>query len=267
MTTRRRLLHTAAGVVAAGTVPGGVQCAPAQSRPRTYVLVHGAWHGGWCWQRVAPRLTSAGHSVLTPSLAGLAEQAHRLSGAVDLDTHINDIVDLLARQELRDVVLVGHSYAGLVITGAADRASGRVGHLVYLDAVIVGNSEAWSATHAPERVATWARLAAPSGGVSVPPPDAGAFGIADATDRRWVNGRLTPHPYHTYTQKLRLARPPGAGLRKTHIACRGPGALSQASRRVRIDAAGGWSVRTLDASHDAMVTAPAALAELLRSIG
>jgi len=268
MTTRRRLLHATAGAVAAVAMPVGVRCAAAApSGPRTWVLVHGAWHGGWCWQRVAPHLAAAGHRVLTPSLTGLAEQAHLLSRAVDLDTHIRDIVELLTRQDLREVVLVGHSYAGLVITGAADRAASRVAHLVYLDAVIVGDGEAWSATHTPSLVATWARLAAPSGGLSVPPPDAGAFGIANAADRGWVNGRLTPHPYRTYTQALRLARPPGAGLRKTHIACRGSGALSPAARRVAIDAAGGWQVRTLDASHDAMVTAPVALAKLLLSIG
>ncbi len=266
MTTRRRLLHAAAGMVAASAMPAGVRRAHAMPRPRTWVLVHGAWHGGWCWQRIAPHLTAAGHRVLAPSLAGLADQAHRLSGTVDLDTHIDDVVGLLARQDLRDVVLVGHSYAGLVITGVADRAAGRVAHLVYLDAVIVGNGEAWSATHTPGRAAAWARLAAPSGGVSVPPPDASAFGIANAADRTWVNGQLTPHPYRTYTQKLRLSRPPGAGLRKTHIVCRGPGALSPTARRVRIDAAGGWSTRTLEASHDAMVTAPAALATLLLAI-
>lgn len=265
VTTRRRLLQAVAGAIPIG----GVFAPPtfAQPRARTYVLVHGAWHGGWCWQRVAPALTAAGHRVLAPSLTGLAERAHLLSSAVDLNTHITDIVELLAREDLRDVVLVGHSYAGLVISGAAERARPRLSHLVYLDAVIVNGGEAWSATHTPALRATWERLARPSGGISVPPPDAGAFGIADAVDRAWVNRQLTPHPYRTYTQTLRLARPPGEGLRKTHIACHGPGALSPAARRVRIDAAGGWLVRTLQAGHDAMITAPAALADLLLSIG
>jgi pimeloyl-ACP methyl ester carboxylesterase len=263
MIGRRGLLRTVFGAGLVAALPAPRTAAQVQPRPRTYVLIHGAWHGGWCWQRVTPLLTAAGHRVLAPSLAGLAERRQLLSAVIDLDTHIDEIVALLERDDLRDVVLVGHSYGGLVISGVADRAAARLARLVFLDAVIVSGGEAWSATHTPERVATWARLAAPSGGVSVPPPDAGAFGIADAADRAWVNRQLTPHPYRTYTQPLRLARPPGAGLRKTHIACRGPGALSAAARRVPIDAANGWTVRTLDTGHDAMITAPAALARLL----
>lgn len=264
MTTRRRLLKATAAAAVATT---SNRHAIAQPRPRPYVLIHGAWHGGWCWQKVAPRLTAAGRRVLAPSLPGLAERASLLSAAVGLDTHIDDVVALLARENLRDVVLVGHSYGGLVITGVADRAAARLSHLAYLDAVIVNSGEAWRATHSPNLVALWAKLAAPSGGISVPPPEAGAFGITDAADRAWVNQHLTPHPYRTYTDTLRLARPPGEGLRKTHIACRGRGALSAAARRVRIDAASGWSTRTLDAAHDAMVTAPAVLADLLLSLG
>ncbi|MCW5749470.1 MAG: alpha/beta hydrolase [Alphaproteobacteria bacterium] len=266
MITRRRLARAAAATTLA-TLSPTPRRAVAQSRARTYVLIHGAWHGGWCWQRVTSRLTAAGHRVLAPSLAGLAERRHELSAAIDLDTHINQTVELLNRHDLRDVVLVGHSYGGLVITGAADRAPARLAHLAYLDAVIVNDGEAWSATHPAKLVAAWARLAAPSGNVSVPPPDAGAFGIASAADRAWVNRQTTPHPYRTYTQTLRLARPPGEGLRKTHIACRGAAALSPAARRIRIDAAHGWSVRALDAPHDAMIGAPAALADLLLSIG
>ena len=263
MIARRRLFQATAAAATAMTA----RRAMAQPRPRPYVLVHGAWHGGWCWQKVIPRLTAAGHRVLAPSLPGLAERAGLLSARIDLDTHIDDVVGLLDREDLRDVVLVGHSYGGLVITGVADRAAARVAHLAYLDAVIVNGGEPWSATHSANLVALWAKLAAPSGGISVPPPEAAAFGISTAADRAWVNQHVTPHPYRTYTQPLRLARPPGAGLRKTHIACRGPDALSAAARRVRIDAAGGWQVRTLDAAHDAMVTAPVALADVLLALG
>ena len=233
----------------------------------TFVVAHGAWSSAWAWKKMRPLLRAAGHELVTPSYTGLGERAHLATPSVDLDTHINDVVATLVGEDLRDAILVGHSYGGLVITGAADRAPGRLSHLVYLDAVIVGNGEAWSATHAPDRAAAWAKLAAPSGGISVPPPDAGAFGIADPADRAWVNRQLTPHPYRTYTQALRLAHPLGNGTRKTHIACRGPGALSAAARRVRIDAAGDWQVRTLDAAHDAMITAPGALAALLLSLG
>ncbi len=262
MTSRRRLLSATIGAGAIAAVPA----LHARERTRTYVLIHGAWHGGWCWQRLAPLLAAAGHRVLAPSLPGLAERAGELSAATNLDVHIGDVVALLSREQLRDVVLVGHSYAGLVITGIADRAAARLAHLVYLDAVIVGSGASWSSTHSRARLLEWARLAKASGGVSVPPPDASAFGIS-ATDRDWVNARLTPHPYGTYVQPLRLTHPFGNGVRRTHIGCSGPGALSAGARRVPVTPAAGWSTYMLDAAHDAMVTRPKQLADLLLSIG
>src|SRR3954453_21148411 len=102
----------------------------------TFVLVHGAWHGGWCWRRVAPLLRVAGHAVYTPTLTGLGERAHLLTREVGLETHIRDTVNVLECEELNDVILVGHSYGGIVITGTAERAPERVGHLVYLDAMV-----------------------------------------------------------------------------------------------------------------------------------
>ena len=102
----------------------------------TYVLVHGAWHGGWCWAKVARLLRDAGHEVYTPTLTGLGERAHLARPDIDLDTHIQDVVAVLEAEELRQVTLVGHSYGGMVISGAAARTSGRIGHLVYLDAFV-----------------------------------------------------------------------------------------------------------------------------------
>jgi len=103
-------------------------------RKSTYVLVHGAWHGGWCWKKVAPALRAAGHVVYTPTLTGLGERAHLANPAIDLATHVADVVNLLEAEELDKVVLVGHSYGGMVVTGVADRAADRIGRLVYLDA-------------------------------------------------------------------------------------------------------------------------------------
>src|SRR5580700_2534506 len=99
----------------------------------TYVLVHGGGHGGWCWQRVVPLLRAAGHEVYTPTLTGLGERSHLLRPDIDLDTHIADVVGVLRYEDLTDVILVGHSYGGMVITGVADRALARIGQLVYLD--------------------------------------------------------------------------------------------------------------------------------------
>jgi pimeloyl-ACP methyl ester carboxylesterase len=107
----------------------------------TFVLVHGAGHGGWCWGRVAPLLRAAGHEVVTPTLTGLGERVHLLDGRVDLELHVTDIVNVLRYEDLHDVVLVGHSYGGTVITGAADRAPERVAKLVYLDAAFPGDGQ------------------------------------------------------------------------------------------------------------------------------
>src|SRR5258705_1716413 len=107
-----------------------------QRRKSTYVLVHGAWHGGWCWKRVAPALRAAGHEVYTPTLTGLGERAHLANPAIDLATHISDVVNLLEAEELNEVVLLGHSYGGMVVTGVADRAPARLRRVIYLDAFL-----------------------------------------------------------------------------------------------------------------------------------
>ncbi|QQS13472.1 MAG: alpha/beta hydrolase [Rhodospirillales bacterium] len=255
--TRRSALAGAAAALSAPSV--------ARARPerRNFVLIHGAWHGGWCWDRVARRLEAAGHRVVAPSLTGLADKAAALSRAVDLETHIGDVVAALRSVGPDKATLVGHSYGGLPITAAADRAPERVARLVYLDAVIVADGGRWSDTHTPALVAAWERAAAASGGVSVPPVDALSFGVTDPVDRAWVNSRLTPHPFATYHQPLRLSRPADASLPRLNIVCQGRSALPASARRVPMHAAAGWSSRTLDAGHDAMVTAPGALARLL----
>ena len=101
----------------------------------TFVLVHGAWYGGWCWKKVTSRLTSAGHTVYTPTLTGLGERRHLVNEGIDLDTHIQDIVSMIEFEDLNDIILVGHSYAGFVISGVADKIPGRIRKIVYLDAM------------------------------------------------------------------------------------------------------------------------------------
>src|SRR5215213_11633038 len=108
----------------------------------TFVLVHGSMHGGWCWKRVAPLLRAAGHDVHTPILTGPGERVHLAHSGIDLDTHIRDVLGVLEFEDLHDVVLVGHSYGTMVITGVADRAPERIAHLVYLDGVMAGEGQA-----------------------------------------------------------------------------------------------------------------------------
>jgi pimeloyl-ACP methyl ester carboxylesterase len=163
----------------------------------TYLLVHGAWHGGWCWKKVAPLLRAAGHEVFTPTLIGLGDRAHLLAPDINLTTHITDIVNVLAYEDLRDVILVGHSYAGLVITGVAQHSAHRLAHLVYLDALFpMEDDRSWAALvrrHQPAIAAMADAQIRESGERWLLPPPSGEmlFGITDPTDWEWVRSRLT----------------------------------------------------------------------------
>jgi len=235
---------------------------------RSFVLVHGAYHGGWCWARVAALLRLAGQRVLTPTHTGLGERRHLLSPAVTLETFIADLVNALEFEELEDVVLVGHSFAGNTITGAADRCPERIRHLVYLDSMILEPGEAPFDILPASVVAERIRLARESsGGLSIPPPHPRAFGIPDGPDAEWVGRRMTPHPLATFTNRLRLAHPFGNGLRRTYLCCTDPiyGPLEAARQRVKEKP--GWDWREIRTGHDAMVTAPDELARMLIDLG
>lgn len=227
----------------------------------TFVLVHGAWHGGWCWDRVTPMLRAAGHVVHTPTLTGLSERAHLLSPQVGLDTHAEDVVRLLDILDLRDVVLVGHSYAGQIITAVADRRPARIAQRVHLDAFVGTDGEA-ARDLLPETVARhWAEAAAGPGlGWLVPARSLSVLGVTEQTDLDWLTPRLTPHPWKTYTDPLRL----------TGAAENIPGAFVECTNWMRVfrtqaDRARdlGWPVHELDTGHEAMVTAPKALTDVL----
>ena len=191
----------------------------------TFVLVHGAWHGAWCWRRVLPLLRAAGAEAHAVTLTGVGERAHLLTPAVDLHTHIQDVIGLIEAEELQRVVLVGHSYAGMVITGVADRLQashpGLLSHLVYLDAALPYPGDSWSSHHSEET--KLARIAASqsSGGLSFPPPDASLFGLSGA-ERDWVNRRQTPQPFNLYQQPLPFDAERVAAVPRTFIDCTTP---------------------------------------------
>ena len=165
---------------------------------RTFVLVHGAWHGGWCWVKVARLLRDAGHEVYTPTLTGLGERAHLARPETDLELHIQDVVAMLEAEELRNVILVGHSYAGMVISGAAARAAGRVARLVYLYAAVPEAGRSLFDYLGPER-AEEARAAATTDGEGwrLPPFPPERFGVTSARDTEWLKRHLVPHPLRT----------------------------------------------------------------------
>ncbi|HET8618858.1 MAG TPA: alpha/beta hydrolase [Acidimicrobiales bacterium] len=231
----------------------------------TYVLVHGGAHGGWCYRDVAARLRSAGHAVHTPTLTGLGERAHLLRPGIDLDTHIADVTAVLHYEDLRDVILVGHSYGGMVITGVADRAADRVGHLVFLDAATPVGGESLADIAAPLMRAARARGRVVDGVELVLFPGTEPlphYGVTDPDDIAWMAERLTPHPYACFEQPLRLTDEAALwAIPQTHIVCTSTLATRDPGRTEPARAAGRlWDI---DTGHDLMITEPAAVADLL----
>lgn len=167
----------------------------------TIVLVHGAFHGGWCWRAAARLLRAGGHEVYTPTLTGLADRSHLLDASVNLETHIKDIVNLLAWEELDEVVLVAHSYGGLPVTGAADACPERLAALVYLDAYTPEDGQSGFAVRSAEPGAT--PLAEAPGGIAIAPPPAEVFGLTGALGAQ-ADRLLTPHPLATMNDPIRL---------------------------------------------------------------
>jgi pimeloyl-ACP methyl ester carboxylesterase len=234
----------------------------------TFVLVHGAWHGGWCWVRVAEILRAQGHRVLTPTCTGLGERAHLLSRHITLDTFMRDVAGTIVAEELSEVVLVGHSFGGLAISGVAEAMPERLRHLVYLDALIAEPGRAPFDGLPPEVVAARRRAAdESSGGLSLPPPPAAAFGVLDPADAAWVERRLTPHPLSTYESPLPIRGPVGNGLPRTYVDCTAPSYATLDGVKAWVRRQPGWGWRELATGHDAMVSAPGPLAQLLVALG
>lgn len=234
----------------------------------TFVLIHGSMHGGWCWQRVAPLLRAAGHEVYTPTLTGLGERVHLAHPGIDLYTHIRDVLGVLEFEDLQHVVLVGHSYGAMVITGVADRAPEWIGHLVYLDGAMAWDGQAVLDLFPPEwRASRRAQVDAEGDGWRLPPPvDLTGWGISHE-DAGWVRAKLVPQPFATFTQPLRLTHAAGFGGAKTFIAClEAPPAQWRDAMIDRVRAEHDWRYRELATGHDAMITAPDTLTELLLEI-
>lgn len=228
---------------------------------RDYVLVHGAWHGGWCWRRVAELLRQAGHAAFTPTLTGLGERRHLPHAGITLDTFIDDVANVLLAEELENVILVGHSFGGRVACGVADRVPERLRRLVLLDAGLPESGKAaWDGLPADVRAA---RMARAGGGPSIPPPDPGEFGVDDPAALAWLARRLTPHPLGSYTTPLMLDHPLGNGLPVSYIHCTAPVYRPMAASAASAKTRPGWQYLELATGHDAMVSAPDELARLL----
>jgi pimeloyl-ACP methyl ester carboxylesterase len=234
----------------------------------TYVLVHGGGHGGWCYQRVARRLRSAGHEVYTPTLTGLSERSHLLSPKIDLELHITDVVAVLHHEDLRDVILVGHSYGGMVITGVADRAADRVGRMVYLDAATPVNGQSLVDVAGPiiEMVRPFGEVVDGIELVLLPAPDAGLlYGVTDPDDLAWMADRLTGHPWQCFEQPLSLTNEDALwAIPQYHISCTSTLPTRDPELMARARAAGRlWNI---DTGHDLMITEPEAVADALLEV-
>jgi pimeloyl-ACP methyl ester carboxylesterase len=235
---------------------------------KTYVLVHGAWHGGWCWKEVKEALRGMGHRVSTPTQTGLGERNHLMSKDITLDTFTADIINHIEAEELNDVVLVGHSFAGTSITGVADKIPNRIQHLVYLDSLILENGQSAFSVLPSDIVTARRKLVAEQGqGVFIPPPSPTSFGIPENHPLAdWVKRHLTPHPVSTFDSPMRIDNPVGNGRPRTYIHCTNPvyGPLEATRRWVRKQK--NWTWQEIATGHDAMVTAPAELSGMLATI-
>ena len=234
----------------------------------TYVLVHGGGHGGWCYQRVARLLRAEGHQVLTPTLTGLGERAHLLDQRVDLERHVTDVAAVLRFEDLREVILVGHSYGGMVITGAADRVPDRVGRLVYLDAATPVNGQSLvdvagpviNAVRPMGEVVDGIELVLQSG------PDAGLlYGVTDPADLAWMAERLTPHPWRCFEQPLALGNEDSLwAIPQFHIVC--TSTLPTRDRDLMARAKAEGRLWDIDTGHDLMITEPERTAHALLQV-
>ncbi|MEJ5979582.1 alpha/beta fold hydrolase [Novosphingobium sp. PS1R-30] len=234
-----------------------------------FVLVHGGAHGGWCWVKVARLLRAAGHEVHTPTLTGLGERRHLLSSETTLSTHIADVVNLIAFEDLTEIILVGHSYGGMVITGVADQLSDRIAELVYLDAAIPNDGEALVDWSPALRELAANEMRSEDGVELVLWPDAPSFaiyGVTEPEDVSWLQGKLTPHPWRCFVEPLRLGNAAAIrALPRTNI--NAPSTLrrrSGDSLARSLDADRVWEI---DTGHDMMVTEPERVADLLLKLG
>lgn len=228
-----------------------------------FVLVHGAWHGGWCWTRTARALREAGHDVHAPTLTGVGDSAHLANRHVDLETHIEDVVRLFEAEELSDAVLCGHSYGGMVITGVADRIPDRIRSLVYLDAFVPADGQCTFDFQPPDRAASMrAEAESKGGGWLIPPIPARRFNVNEA-DQAWVDRRCVPHPLACFTQRLRLT---GAHTRISKRSFIKAGAYVPSPFDAifeRLKREPGWHVTSIACGHDVMVDKPDELATQL----
>lgn len=249
----------------------------------TFVLVHGGWHGAWCWKKLTPLLQSAGHQVFTPTMTGMGERSNELTPDIGISTHIQDVVQVIEDNHLEKVILLGHSYGGMIITGVVDRVPDCIAHLVYLDTFVPRDGESM-ADVVPNNVSGLRKEALAHGdGWRVAPLHAMPFGIEEVfgvtqePELSWVKSMITPQPLKTFEEHLNLRNPDIVSSKpRTHIYCSGSGPYYYRTlfnimrmtlmRRTMPPTGPGWRLRRLPTGHDCMITMPRELADLLLEI-
>jgi pimeloyl-ACP methyl ester carboxylesterase len=233
------------------------------SSPKTFLVCHGAWSAGWAWKKMHPLMNKAGHRLVTPTYTGLGERAHLAHPAIDLETHITDVLQVIKYEDLRDIVLIGHSYGGMVATGVADRARDKVKQLIYVDAFVPADGQSLFDFLADSEQRRMREAAKSGDGWRVPPnptpPD------TSAEDAAWLNERRVHTPINCFEAKLNLSAPltlPRSYIYATRAAP--SDTFGQFARKTRNDPA--WRYFEIDASHSPNVTAPEALLALLEKI-
>ncbi len=232
----------------------------------TFVLVHGAWHGGWCWRDVAKGIRAAGHDVFTPTLTGLGDRVHLQSPEIGLSVHIQDIVNLLKAEELTDVVLCGHSYGGMVISGVASAASKHLAALVYLEAFLPSNGDCTFDVMAPETRGVFEKMAQNGGnGWLVAPLNAKFFGVNDLDQQNWVDRRCEGMAIRAFQEVLQNHSEPKSEFRRHYILANGNNPSQFHAIHDRLSSRSDWNTHRLECGHDAMVIDPDGVSKILLS--
>lgn len=240
----------------------------------TFVLVAGAWHGGWAWKRTTPLLRNAGHDVYAATLTGVGERVHLAAAATGVEVHVQDVVNLIIFEDLTDVVLVGHSYAGVVTGAVVHRVPERISKLVLIDALAPEDGRSvldiYRDHGLDDYVAVWLEAVETQGDgwlLPAPSPDSPHLRVTDEADIRWMEERLTAQPMATFTTPVHLGSAEAAAIPRTFVPClpHPPGGLIPiVTKQMREDPS--WSYRELVASHNPMLTDPEQFAQLLIDI-
>jgi pimeloyl-ACP methyl ester carboxylesterase len=249
-------------------VQGAVMKQTGMATAKTFVLVHGASHGGWCYERVATILRSQGHRVFAPTLAGVGERVEEISPRIDLTTHVNDILGLFERERLENVFLCGHSYGGMVVSGVAEKIPDRIRNLVFIDSVVPENGKCMNDYVFPGwkliPVLLAVRLLG-RGYKLTPPPPAWYFKVNRA-DQAMVNRHLTAHPFASLQEKIKIGGNSDRVAGHTYIYATKFGFAPITEQYERAKARGGWKVFEVESGHDIMIDAPKELADILSSL-